>query len=142
MAKIASLGGHDSYATANLQYGALGRMLMEVLGISGLANNVQIMSELSPELDDVGHEQWTLREPFAEAMEMLGLVSRGPIASDTDLAEALADSPELNSEPCEADRAQEPNYHGEVRGLSPAWNRRVAHELFGAREARQEGSYL
>lgn len=84
MEKIAALGGYDSYAVANVQYGKLAGMIMDALGISGLTQNMQAICELAATEDDQGHEQWTLRGPVLEGLRLLDLVS------------SKLDSPEMN----------------------------------------------
>lgn len=99
MARIAALGGYDSYATANLQYGALGRMFMDVLGISGLANNVQVICELADATDAEGHDQWTLREPVFEALQLLELMpAAGTPTEATGSDPSLAEESEIDAE--------------------------------------------
>lgn len=74
MRGIASLGQYDSYVAANLQYGRLGRLFADALGLQGLPNQTMAMADGAPSGDQRGHFTWTLRAPLVQALHELGLV--------------------------------------------------------------------
>lgn len=100
MESVAALGGYDGYATANLQYGRLGGMIADALGISGLANKVQAICELSEVSDDHGHAQWIIRKPVFDALVTLEIVSATPSDAESDdvLTMSLMASPDIADE--------------------------------------------
>lgn len=74
MRGIASLGEYDSYVAANLQYGRLGRLFADALGLQGLPNQTMAMADGAPSGDQRGHFTWKLRAPLVQALRELGLV--------------------------------------------------------------------
>jgi hypothetical protein len=76
MMKLARLGGYESFASANLQYGRLGRLVADALGVQGLINQVQsIATAYSEERDEQGHFVWVLRDPVIDALRELGWIT-------------------------------------------------------------------
>lgn len=76
MQSIAELGGYADYATANAQYGRLGRLFAEALGIDPdqLTNKVQCICVAAGKTDAAGHFVWRLRPQLAEALREAGWV--------------------------------------------------------------------
>ncbi|WP_322996094.1 HNH endonuclease [Castellaniella sp.] len=73
MAQIAALGGYDSYGTANLQYGRLGRLFAIYFGINGLPNQVQALA-YGIGTGKVGQFQWGVLPQLFGALVQRGLV--------------------------------------------------------------------
>jgi hypothetical protein len=74
MAHIGACGGYDSFAAANLQYGRLGALMADELGVKELRQKTQMLAYASSEKDDEGQWQWVLRWPLARALFELGLL--------------------------------------------------------------------
>jgi len=85
MGAIATLAGYDSYASANIHYGRLGRMFAHALGIAKLPNQTMAIAEGRAAADGLGHYTWTLRAPLVQALRELGLVGA---EADADVSEA------------------------------------------------------
>jgi hypothetical protein len=95
MARLAELGGYDSFQSANLQYGKLGRLVADYFGVDCLANQTQALAyAYSQERDEQGHWVWLLREPLLEALRVLGWVPR----TEFDL-QASAAAREVDADP-------------------------------------------
>lgn len=72
MQQIASFAGYPSFVTANAQYGRLGGIVAEKLGVAGLRNKTQALATASGEAGEEGHWQWTMRPGLVEALVRLG----------------------------------------------------------------------
>lgn len=84
MLGIAALGGYDDYATANIQYGRLGRLFSEQLGVDAdlLANKVQAICIAAGRTDREGHFVWRLRAQLLAALQDAGWVEPSLPASE------------------------------------------------------------
>lgn len=76
MRSIALLGGYDRPDTAHLQYGRLGRMFAEALGVDceELENKVQAICVSAERQDEAGHFVWRLRPQVVNALRMAGWI--------------------------------------------------------------------
>jgi hypothetical protein len=106
MQNIAGLGRHPDYRAANMQYGRLGRMFAQALGVDHemLANKVQAMCQEVGRRDEAGHFVWSLRPQLARALALAGWEE-----PEIDGPEALAvagAADELASEPGHAELAE------------------------------------
>lgn len=84
MQQIAELGGYDDYSVANSQYGRLGRLFAEQLGIDAdqLTNRVQAICEEAGRNDAQGHFVWRLRPQLLDALLNAGWVEPLPASTD------------------------------------------------------------
>lgn len=92
MQGIAELGGYSDYATANIQYGHLGRMFADALGVNSeqLTNKVQAICFAAGRGDAAGHFLWRLRPQLAEALYQAGWGEPDPAASEDPAAAGAA----------------------------------------------------
>jgi hypothetical protein len=92
MQRIAEHGGYSDYKTANVQYGRLGRMFAEALGVDPerLANKVQAICFAAGRSDDAGHFVCRLRPQLAEALYQAGWGEPDPATSDDPAAAGAA----------------------------------------------------
>lgn len=74
MRAIAAIGQYDSYVAANLQYGRLGRLFADALGLKGLPNQTMALADGAPCGDERGHFMWRLRTPLVQALHELELI--------------------------------------------------------------------
>lgn len=98
MERLAAAGGYDSFSAANMQYGRLGGMFADQLGISGLSQKTQMLACASAEKDDQGHWQWRLRPQLFDALVDLGLVKSAQHDQARVEAEAQA-AAEIDADP-------------------------------------------
>lgn len=96
MERLAAIGGYDSFSAANMQYGRLGGMFADQLGIRGLSQKTQMLACASADKDDQGHWQWRLRPQLFDALVELGLVKSEQHDPTRTEAEAAA---EIDSDP-------------------------------------------
>lgn len=90
MEAIALLGGYESYAAANSQYGRLGHALADHFGIDGLTNWTQALATGDGEADARGHFLWTMRTNLVTALREMGWLTRDE-DTITGTAQAAAD---------------------------------------------------
>jgi hypothetical protein len=92
MQEIAEHGGYADYATANIQYGRLGRLFSQALGIDAeqLTNKVQAICFSAGRSDEAGHFVWRLRPQLAEALYRAGWHEPSPAATDDPAAAGAA----------------------------------------------------
>jgi hypothetical protein len=76
MKRIASFGNYESYATANIWYGKLGRLFADHFGIEGLVNQTYAIAYVSCDRSEEGHFQWTLHPELLVALQRLALIKR------------------------------------------------------------------
>ena len=94
MQEIAELGGYADYETANIQYGRVGRMFAEALGVDPeqLVNKVQSICVAAGRNDGAGHFVWRLRPQLVEALIQAGWQEPDPATSgDPAVAGAAAE---------------------------------------------------
>ena len=101
MQKLAKLVGYKGYESANLHYGKLGGAFAKFLNIRNLDNKIQAICDLSPNRDEAGHYQWTLKQPVVEVLKRFKLLDARDIKSLPELKEP----PEVKSEPVTIRRA-------------------------------------
>jgi hypothetical protein len=91
MQGIAAFGGYADYASANAQYGRLGRILAETLGVDseGLENKVQALCVAAGRTDTAGHFVWRVRPQLMESLRRAGWIEPDFSSAD-DLAVAGA----------------------------------------------------
>lgn len=129
METIALLGGYETYAAANSQYGRLGHALADHFGIAGLENWTQALATGDGEFDARGHFIWTMRPNLLTALREMGWVTRDEdtitdtvqAAADLD-AEGITRSPTTRQALIEA-RVGQGLYRERVLGL---WQHRCA----------------
>lgn len=92
MQEIAELGGYADYESANIQYGRLGRMFAEALGVDPeqLANKVQTICVAARRTDKAGHFVWRLRPQLAVALHQAEWHEPDPAESDDPAAVGAA----------------------------------------------------
>ncbi len=71
MGHLAVLAGYSGFEAANVQYGKVGSLLAEALGIHGLSQKTQMIGTASRNQDDSGHWQWKMRPALVEALKQL-----------------------------------------------------------------------
>lgn len=83
MQALAEFGGYASYVAANGQYGRLGRMFADVLGVDAdqMENKVQAICVAAGRNDSCGHFVWRLRPQLAEALLVSGWCESDPLVS-------------------------------------------------------------
>lgn len=94
MQAIAEHGGYVDYASANAQYGRLGRLFAEALGLEpdSLENKVQAICVSAGRNDSLGHFVWRIRPQLEQALHLAGWIEPEPaVAGDLALAGAAAD---------------------------------------------------
>lgn len=81
---IAELGGYADYATAHIQYGRLGHLFSEALGIDpdSLENKTQAMCVSAGRSDAAGHYVWRVRLQLQEALRLAGWIEPDVPAAD------------------------------------------------------------
>lgn len=89
MAGIAACGGFDNFETANSRYGALGRMVADALGFTGLRYQTEALAVLLPEPDAMGRDQWQMRPALRAALRQLRPDDVLPEPMDATTASAL-----------------------------------------------------
>lgn len=67
MAQIAKLAGYEKDDAANLQYGALAKHFLEVLGGTPQRYTMEVIAFAGPR-SELGHFQWTLRPALRDAL--------------------------------------------------------------------------
>jgi len=101
MQRLAELAGYKGYESANLHYGKLGGAVAKHLDIRNLHQKIQAICDLSPNRDESGHAQWTLRQPVIEALRTLGLLDLEAKKGTSELTKL----PEIKNEPITVRRA-------------------------------------
>lgn len=89
MQAIAMLGGYESYAAANSQYGTLGHWMAEQFGITSLHNWTQALATGNGDVDADGHFIWTLRSELLAALRSLGWLQSDDVLAATQAAREL-----------------------------------------------------
>lgn len=69
MGRLAVLAGYSSFEAANVQYGRVGSLLADALGIHGLSQKTQMIGTASRSSDEAGHWQWTMRPALVHALK-------------------------------------------------------------------------
>ncbi len=68
MGRIARLAGYSGHKTANIQYGRVGALFAQALGVTGLIQKTQILATAFNLHDENGHWQWVMRPAIVEAL--------------------------------------------------------------------------
>lgn len=71
LGKLATLAGCKTYEAANVQYGKVGALLADALGVSGLNQKTQMIAVAAEAKDDAGHWQWAMRPALVQALREL-----------------------------------------------------------------------
>ena len=130
MTRIAQLGGHTSYQTANAQYGNLAHLVGKAIGVPEQRFWTNVICTGVPQ-DAQGDLQWRIRPEVVDALDLLGWLEPA-IDRQPGIAEAVA---ELEADPLAQDigeterraltnaRIGQGGYHRQMLDL---WNRRCA----------------
>lgn len=95
MEQLAACGGYVGVESGNRQYGHLGGLLAEALGLQGLEEQIQSLAVRGAEADELGHWQWQMRPALREALRQLWPDDVLP----EPMAEAAAPAPDDESLP-------------------------------------------
>lgn len=71
MGQLADWAGYERFEVANLQYGKIGSLLSDALGISGVVQKTQILATAPEDPMESDHWQWVMRPALVEALRQL-----------------------------------------------------------------------
>lgn len=131
MRQLALSAGYKSYVSANLEYGKVGHLVADYVGLDNPGNWTLFLAIGAPSRASDGEFAWILRDPLAKALEHLGWVGPRPVmtleaqAALTGLNKKVvfADLPETNKQALINARIGQGGFRQRMLGL---WGGRCA----------------